>query len=64
MNDSRLGQRRALEDRERGKRKEERGKRKGLEDREGRMNGRSVKVGIDWMVGGRENEGRKEQMEI
>ena len=44
--------------------KEERGKRKGLEDREGRMNGRSVKVGIDWMVGGRENEGRKEQMEI
>ena len=57
MNDTRLGQRRALEDRERGKRK-------GLEDREGRMNGRSVKVGRDWMVGGRENEGRKEQMEI
>ena len=54
--------------RERGGRlrigKEERGKRKGLEDREGRMNGRSVKVGRDWMVGGRENEGRKEQMEI
>ena len=23
------------------------------------MNGRSVKVGRDWMVGGRENEGRK-----
>ena len=49
--------------RERGGRlrigKEERGKRKGLEDREGRMNGRSVKVGRDWMVGGRENEGRK-----
>ena len=64
MNDTRLGQRRALEDREGGRRKEEGGRGKGLEDREGQMNGRSVKVGRDWMVGGRENEGRKEQMEI